>query len=329
MVDSLRFGIVGCGLMGNKRAKYLPYGSLKLCVDSDINKAQKMVNGLDGASAIATTTTDGMLSTVDAVFICTPNAYLAPNALKAISAGKHVFIEKPGGISTIEIVELMAAATENNVKVRIGYNHRYHPAIMKARKIIQYYNGIGQIMFIRGRYGHGGRRGYNKEWRSNLALSGGGETLDQGSHLIDLSLMFLENFNEVGGFTNTYFWDMPVEDNGFMWLRTKNDQMAFLHASCTEWRNMFSFEIYGRTGKLQIEGLGGSYGIERLSYYKMSPDLGIPDITHYEYPKPDNSWGIEYKEFYRDITENRSPEPGLYHAGMVLDVVEKVYKVNR
>ena len=46
-------------------------------------------------------------------------------------------------------------------------------------------------MFIRGRYGHGGRVGYDREWRADPALSGGGELIDQGVHLIDLSRWFL------------------------------------------------------------------------------------------------------------------------------------------
>ena len=49
--------------------------------------------------------------------------------------------------------------------------------------------------------------------------------------------------------------------------------------SCTEWKNLFSFEIYGRDGKLQIDGLGGSYGVERLTCYRMLPEMGPPETT--------------------------------------------------
>ena len=80
---------------------------------------------------------------------------------------------------------------------------------------------------------------------------------------------------------------MPVEDNGFMHLTTRAGQVAWLHASCTEWKNLFSFEIFGRDGKLHIEGLGGSYGVERLSFYRMLPQMGPPDTTIYEYPGAD------------------------------------------
>jgi predicted dehydrogenase len=119
---------------------------------------------------------------------------------------------------------------------------------------------------------------------------------------------------------------MPVEDNAFMLLKTPRDQTAFLHVSCTEWKNLFSFEIYGRKGKLHIEGLGGSYGTERLTYYKMLPQMGPPETTIWEYPMGDNSWQIEFEEFLEDIQLDRTPSPNLSDALAVLTVVEKIYE---
>jgi predicted dehydrogenase len=184
---------------------------------------------------------------------------------------------------------------------------------------------LGEMMFVRGRYGHGGRIGYDKEWRANPDFSGGGETIDQGVHLIDLARRFLGDFVEVNGFAPTYFWDMPVDDNGFMLLRTQRRQVAFLHVSCTEWKNLFSLEIYGRNAKLHVEGLGGSYGTERLSYYKMLPEMGPPETTIWEYPRGDNSWGLEFSEFLEDIRLGRDPSANLQDARAALEIVEKVY----
>ena len=133
-------------------------------------------------------------------------------------------------------------------KVRVGFNHRYHPALLKAKELVNA-GELGELMFVRGRYGHGGRIGYDREWRANPELSGGGELIDQGVHMIDLSRWFLGDFSEIQGYAHTYFWDMPVDDNGFMILRTAKNQTAFLHVSCTEWKNLFSLEIYGRNAK--------------------------------------------------------------------------------
>jgi hypothetical protein len=187
---------------------------------------------------------------------------------------------------------------------------------------------LGPLMFLRGRYGHGGRVGYDREWRADPKLSGGGELIDQGVHLIDLARWFLGDFPFVDGFAKTYFWDMPVDDNAFLNLRTAQDQTAWLHVSCTEWKNLFSFEIYGRDAKLHIEGLGGSYGMERLHYYKMLPQMGPPETTLFEYPQGDQSWRLEMEAFIEDIRTGRAPTPGLADAAAALHVVQTIYKKN-
>jgi predicted dehydrogenase len=181
-------------------------------------------------------------------------------------------------------------------------------------------------MFLRARYGHGGRVGYDKEWRARPEISGGGELIDQGMHLIDLARWFLGDFEEVQGFAHTYFWDMPVDDNAFLLLKTREKQTAFLHASCSEWKNTFSFELYGREGKLQIDGLGGSYGIERLAWYKMLPQMGPPETTIWEYPMADDSWDTEMREFREDIRLHRQPAAGLRDASAALAVVDQIYR---
>lgn len=264
-------------------------------------------------------------SAVDAVIVSTLNNSLAPIAHRAISAGKHALVEKPAGISTAEIEGLMALADETRVCVRVGYNHRFHPALQKARELVDA-GALGPLMFIRARYGHGGRVGYDREWRADPSLSGGGELIDQGVHLIDLAGWFLGDFPRVEGHVATYYWDMPVEDNAFLSLATASGQTAWLHVSCSEWKNLFSFEIYGRTGKLHIEGLGGSYGVERLAFHKMLPEMGPPETTNWEYPREDDSWNLEMEAFLEDIRLGRTPEPGLKEARAAMEVVEKIYR---
>jgi predicted dehydrogenase len=146
-------------------------------------------------------------------------------------------------------------------------------------------------------------------------------------HLIDLSRWFLNSeFEHIDGFVHTYFWNMPVEDNGFLMLRTASNQAAWLHVSWTEWKNTFSLEIYGRDGKLQIDGLGGSYGVEQLTYYRMLPEMGPPETTIWQFPGEDKSWALELEEFMTDIELDREPNPGLSDARAALHVVQSIYK---
>jgi predicted dehydrogenase len=262
---------------------------------------------------------------VDAVVVATTNESLAEVAQAALEAGKHVIVEKPGARTVAEVERLIDTQRARDLRVRVGFNHRFHPALQKAHEIVVS-GGLGPLMFVRGRYGHGGRVGYEKEWRADPALSGGGELIDQGVHLIDLAQWFLGPFVSVDGFAATYFWNMPVDDNAFLTLRAAGGECAFLHASCTEWKNLFSFEIYGRVGKLDVSGLGGSYGLERLTWYKMLPEMGPPDTMCWEYPRGDQSWALEFAAFVEDIRLSREPEPGLTEAKQALEVVETIYR---
>jgi predicted dehydrogenase len=144
-------------------------------------------------------------------------------------------------------------------------------------------------------------------------------------HLIDLAASFMGEFTTVDGHAATYFWDMPVDDNAFLSLRTAAGQTAWLQVSCTEWKNLFSFEIYFKHAKLHIEGLGGSYGLERLYYYKMLPEMGPPETVIYEFPRSDTSWALELEEFLEDIQLNRIPNPGLKEGKRTLEIVEDIY----
>lgn len=325
-MPQLRVAIVGCGLIGQKRARALGAARLTVACDAVAERAE-VLSLSSGATACSDWREAVERKDVDIVVVATTNDALAPVALGAIEAGKHVLVEKPAARSVSEIDPLIEAAARHDVRVRVGFNHRYHPALLKARAIVD--SGVaGDLMFVRARYGHGGRIGYDKEWRANPALSGGGELIDQGVHVIDLARWFLGDFTDVDGFAATYFWQMPVDDNAFLLLRTAQNKAAFLHVSCTEWKNLFSLEIYGRTGKIAVDGLGGSYGVERLTFYRMLPEMGPPETTAWEYPRGDNSWSLEFEEFLDDIGRKRTPAAGLADARAALEIVGKVYEAS-
>ena len=329
---SIAFALIGCGLVGRKRAAALlshPGGHtstplLYVC-DRDRPRADALARDMPGCTALADPAALFDDPRVGAVIVSTLNSSLAPLALAAVRAGKHVLVEKPGARGVAELKGVRDAARHHGTRVRLGYNHRFHPALQKARALID--NGaLGPLLFLRARYGHGGRRGYDREWRADPRLSGGGELIDQGVHLIDLAGWFLGPFTSVSGHAATYFWDMPVDDNAFLSLRTAAGQTAWLHASCTEWKNLFSLELYGREAKIAIDGLGGSYGPERLSFHRMRPEMGPPDTTLWEYPRGDDSWALETATFVDDIRLGRNPEPGLDEGIRALEIVEEIYR---
>ncbi len=320
----MNIGIIGCGAVGRKRAQHLAGARLVRCADIDLPRAWHIASLSDGCVAGSDWRELLDSADIDAVIIATPQDSQVEIARAAINAEIHVLVEKPAARHVDELRDLPQLAAKHKVRVRVGFNHRYHRAFQQAKRLVD--SGIlGPLLFLRARYGHGGRLGYASEWRAQPQRSGGGELIDQGVHLIDLARWFLGEFVEVDGFAHTYFWDMPVDDNGFMLLKTATKQVAFLHVSCTEWKNTFSWELYGRDGKLQVEGLGGSYGVERLSWYKNLPNMGPPETTIWEYPMADNSWETEMAEFMEDIRSMREPSAGLHDAIAALAVVAEIY----
>ncbi len=322
----MRVAIVGCGLIGGKRAKSIAALGHTVVATADAvpERAAQLAKAYPGCTSSPDWREVVTRSDVDAVVVATINDSLASITLGAVKAGKHVLVEKPAARSADELRPVAAAAKTAGVAVRVGFNHRFHPALRKARALVDE-GAVGPLMFVRGRYGHGGRVGYDREWRADPALAGGGELLDQGVHLIDLTRWFLGDIEAASGFARTFYWDMPVEDNGFVCTRHAGGQVGWLHASCSEWKNLFCLEIYGKTGKLQIDGLGGSYGVERLAYYRMLPQMGPPETTIWEYPGEDSSWNAEWRDFENAVAGTRGMGASLEDAVAVLDVVASVY----
>jgi predicted dehydrogenase len=321
----LQAAIVGCGLIGRRRAITLSGAKLVACADLDLTKANAIARMVEGCASY--TDWRDMLDRVDCeiVIVATPHDTLAEITGAAITRGRHVLVEKPAGRFVSEVEPALAQAEKTGICVRVGFNHRYHRALRKARELVDA-GAIGELMFVRGLYGHGGRIGYDQEWRTDPEQSGGGELIDQGPHLIDLARWFLGDITTIDGFADTFYWDMPVDDNAFLLLRTDDRKTAMLHVSCSEWKNMFSFEIYGKLGKLHITGLGGSYGVERIAFHRMLPKMGPPETVIWEYPAADDSWNVEFAEFIRDIRDRRASEPGLRDAIAALRIIEQIYR---
>jgi len=319
-------GIIGCGLIGEKRARALINNSnLIVCFDSNSKKSEEFAKKYNCESAVSFSQIIAN-DNLDMVIVATRHDSLAQIAFQIINSGKHVFIEKPGALNSNDFDKILRAKESYpETKIHVGYNLRYHKGIREALRI--YKSGeIGDLMFLRSRYGHGGRLGYESEWRASKEISGGGELIDQGSHLIDLAINFLGDIKLNYAEIPTYFWSMEVEDNAFLSLSNSSGNIAFLHASCTEWKNMFSIEVYGKLGKIEVSGLGGSYGVEKLTLYKMSPKMGPPQIQNWEFPGEDDSWELEIQEFLKDIEDKTDISNNLKSSKKVLDIISQIYE---
>src|ERR1043165_7380890 len=213
----MRLAIGGCGLIGRKRAAAASGHEIVVVCDRDEGRARALA-GITKARAVADWQ-HAIKAGVDAVIVATTHDQLAGITIGAIEAGRQVLVEKPAGRTLADVQAIAMAAARHKRIVKTGFNHRFHPAFLKAREIVD--SGVlGPLMFIRARYGHGGRVGYEKEWRAQPAISGGGELIDQGSHLIDLSRWFLGDLTVDYAAVPTLFWNMQADDNCFIALRS-------------------------------------------------------------------------------------------------------------
>jgi predicted dehydrogenase len=294
----LSVGIIGCGLIGEKRAAQLaPQDTLIGCCDLHATAAAELARRHD---CRACATAQELLSLEpDVVIVATVHDQLAALTELALMSGAHVLVEKPAGVSSMQIERLIECQQAAERMVKVGFNHRFHPGIMRA--VEEVHSGRhGELMHLRARYGHGGRPGYDREWRAQSLRSGGGELIDQGMHLLDLSNWLAGPLPLHSALLRTHFWDTEVEDNAALLLGeagSRTEPWAMLHVSWTEWKNLFSLEIYCVTAKIQVDGLVRSYGPQRLRIYRMGPQLGPPELEEIDYPSEDHSWSAEWEHF--------------------------------
>jgi predicted dehydrogenase len=325
MSSVLGVGVIGLGLIGQKRIAAAG-NSFSVIAVHDIDERVATTIGEENLGVDVSPNLVGLLDRddIDLVVVATTHDQLAPVAMQAVERGKHVLIEKPGGVSSAELRRISDAAVANGRLVHIGFNHRFHPSLIKSHQLIRV-GEYGDLLWVRGRYGHGGRPGYEKEWRADRSKSGGGELVDQGSHLIDLVRFLVGEVELAFADTPTLYWPMEVEDNAFIALRPANGGLAWLHASWTEWKNLFSLEVCFENAKIEVNGLGGSYGVERLTLYEMLPEMGPPLTSSWEWPFPDGSWRAEMEDFAAAIRGEATVGATIGDAIRVLEIIEEAY----
>jgi predicted dehydrogenase len=248
-------------------------------------------------------------SDVDAIVVCTPPHIHAELTIAALQAGKHVLCEKPLCRTLAEAEQMLAAAHKAGRTLKCGFNHRHHPAILEARARFER-GDFGRPIAARCRYGICGRPGYEREWRADPARAAGGQLAEQGTHAIDLFRWFLGDLADVSCMTSIgYFREQSLEDNGMALFRSADGALATLHSSLTHWKNLFSFELMGEEGYFEVEGLGASYGTERLRVGKRDFNAPFQDLV-IDYRGGDSSWASEWREFKDAIANNREPVGG-------------------
>jgi predicted dehydrogenase len=327
---TLRVGVVGAGLIGSRRAQVIAENAAtELAMVADINAARVSTLGADLGCEVTTDWRELVSRPdIDAVVVATFNTFLAPISIAALESGKHVLCEKPLGISLREAQLIAQTAERTGTKLKVGFNLRFHPAIRAAHDVCAS-GKIGRVLYARAAYGHGGRPGYDQEWRGNAELAGGGELLDQGVHVADLCRWFLGEFDHAAGVATRGFWNTgTLEDNGFALLWAQSGAVAIFHTSWMQWKNRFIWEVIGTMGYATVEGLGGSYGPERLTVGERRHEGGPPVEYSTSFGEADLSWRDEWQEFVDAIRMDRSPMSNGSDAVRTMHLIEAIYEAS-
>src|SRR3989339_918108 len=330
----MNIGIIGFGVMGKTRLKTINSmgGGHRVTMISDPKKIDS--TGMDLAGIKLTGDYNDIITNKDigAVFVCTPNYLTKEIVVKALKHNKHVFSEKPPGRNLAEINEMIAEENSNpGIKLMFGFNHRHHDSMIYAKKLIDS-KKYGELLWIRGRYGKSVNADFTNTWRAKKEFAGGGIFLDQGIHMLDLFLMMAGEFDEVKAFVSNLYWHLDVEDNVFAIFRNRKGQVAQLHSTMTQWRHLFSLEIFLEKGHIVINGLltnSGAYGKEELSAsFNAAAGPGVSwDREERIIYSINTSWANETAMFFDSIEKNIPvPVGNSKDAHKLMRLVDMIYK---
>ena len=272
---------------------------------------------------------------IDAVFICTPNYLNKPLTIQSLKAGKHVFCEKPPAFTAKDVAEIQLVEEKTGKVLMYGFNHRHHDSIKKMKQLIDE-REFGKVLWMRGRYGKSVDAEYYNNWRAKSKYAGGGILIDQGIHMVDLFLHLGGDFDNVHASVSNLYWNLNVEDNVFATLEnSKTGLAASLHSTMTQWRHLFSLEIFLEKGYLILNGLktsSNSYGDEILSIAKNRSTAPAAtwedeeDITYHT----DESWKSEAEEFFSAIDSNRKVKIGNSSDALkLMKIIDKIYEFRK
>lgn len=327
MTKILKVGIAGYGVVGKRRRAIID--SLD-CLEVVCVSDRVLGDGVFSDGVRHFGDYKKLLSEdLDILFVSLSNDINADATIRGLNCGMHVFCEKPPGRDVADIVRVIAVEKKHpELKLKYGFNHRYHDSIREALKILQSGN-LGEVINLRAVYGKSQLITFNQtSWRTQRALAGGGVLLDQGIHIVDLLRLFAGEFTDVHSFISNSVWKHDVEDNAYALMRTSDGIVAMLHSSASQWRHRFGLEITLTRGALNMTGIlsgSKSYGAETLTIARTTgDDRGYPKEEVHSYEN-DFSWADEVAEFADKVLKDTPIKNG--SSEDALNTMKLVYKI--
>lgn len=269
----IRIGLIGTGFMGKAhvfgftsapKVFDLPY-DIELHTVADVTDEASARAAADFGFAHATSDWRSMVANpqIDVIDITAPNALHKEMALAAISAGKHVYCEKPLAPLASDAREMAEAAAARNVKTQVGFNYLCNPMLRLAKEMIAA-GELGEIRGYRGLHAEDYMVDAEGVFTFRHDPQGGGALADIGSHALATAEFLLGPISEVMGDCITMIPQRPdgkggtrnveVDDVGRAFVRFANGAQGSIESNwiATGRKMQHDFEVYGTRGALHF-----------------------------------------------------------------------------
>ena len=276
--------IVGMGVQGNKRKKFLRKNfvySVDKFKKADFQSIYKVP-----------------LDKYDTAFVCVPDCEKLKIVNYCIEKKKHVLLEKPFIVRNSKVLlNLENLAKKKKVTCYTAYNHRFEPIINKMKNLIKS-NKLGKVYKCRIFYGNGTSLSVKKsQWRDK----GTGVVTDIGSHLLDLCLYwFGEKINLLRVIQLNKF-ENKSPDHAIILLEINKIKIELEMTLCM-WKNTFSCDVIASKGSAHLNSLC-KWSKNTFCYRKRKFPSGQPNEKIISYKKGDPTWKAEYLYFKNMINK--------------------------
>ncbi len=342
MKKIIRWGVIGSGGIAKRRT--IPEGIMQsdnaiLVSVYDINRDINEVVAKQ-FNALASQSIEELLNSgIDAVYVATPVNMHLDHVIQAAKAQKHVFCEKPLGLSVLEAEKMVVSCQDEGVLLGTAYMMRFAAQHQAALNLIEQ-GKLGKPVYCRAQLScwYPPIAG---AWRQNLKTGGGGALMDMGSHCLDLLEMFFGQISKVSCFIHNNVQDYPSEDSAVVSLVFTSGAIgtvdSFFCIPDKSSKNIL--ELYGSKGSIIASGtIGQGASGEMIAYLDDDDSVYDADQARSKadgliiYPSPINIYLAEIEEFSSAIIENREPVNNFargLHSQKVLDACYQAAQTQR
>ena len=258
MRDTVRWGLIGCGDIADKRVapalRETPGSALVAVARAQAELAAEFAARHGAARFYADWRELLRDREIDAVYVATPVRLHAEQAVAAAEAGKHVLCEKPMALDLAGCERMLAAAHSHGVRLGVAYYRHHYPAVARLRELIAS-GEIGRPVLARAEAFEpfDPPPGHPRSWLLRKAESGGGPMMDFGCHRLEVLLDLLGPIEETRGFlSNVRFREREVEDTAVAHLRFRSGAQAVLTVTHAASERRDTLDVFGTDGSAHV-----------------------------------------------------------------------------